>query len=232
MAESEGENDDGVTENGTGNNTDNENDDGVTENGNGNNTDNENNIVSEDENSRTSMDDGYILKNGEIDDTDDIDQDMPEDSLEGAGQEDSMMSEDQPALEKTDTLESDSLALEEDSNMADTDENSTTVNHDESNGGIAAPDITREESFVSCINEDGDQTITNVSNEDPFESFAGDAAETDDNTAISNENEGMEGSQDANDAFQIQSVEKNPEDSNDEEQEQTTLNDDVTANSD
>ena len=42
----------------------------------------------------------------------------------------------------------------------------------------------------------------------------------------------MEGSQDANDAFQIQSVEKNPEDSNDEEQEQTTLNDDVTANSD
>ena len=83
MAESEGENDDGVTENGTGNNTDNENDDGVTENGNGNNTDNENNIVSEDENSRTSMDDGYILKNGEIDDTDDIDQDMPEDSLEG-----------------------------------------------------------------------------------------------------------------------------------------------------
>ena len=83
MAESEGENDDGVTENGTGNNTDNEIDDGVTENGNGNNTDNENNIVSEDENSRTSMDDGYILKNGEIDDTDDIDQDMPEDSLEG-----------------------------------------------------------------------------------------------------------------------------------------------------
>ena len=90
-----------------------------------------------------------------------------------AGQEDSMMSEDQPALEKTDTLESDSLALEEDSNMADIDENSTTVNNDESNGGIAAPDITREESFVSCINEDGDQTITNVSNEDPFESFAG-----------------------------------------------------------
>merc|ERR1711971_137120 len=215
MAESEGENDDGVTE----------------ENGTGNNTDNENNIVSEDENSRTSMDDGYILKNGEIDDTDDIDQDMPEDSLEGAGQEDSMMSEDQPALEKTDTLESDSLALEEDSNMADTDENSTTANNDESNGGIAAPDITREESFVSCINEEGDQTITNVSNEDPFESFAGDAAETDDNTAISNENEGMEGSQDANDAFQIQSVEKNPEDSNDEEQEPTTLNDDVTANS-
>ena len=84
-----------------------------------------------------------------------------------------MMSEDQPALEKTDTLESDSLALEEDSNMADTDENSTTANNDESNGGIAAPDITREESFVSCINEDGDQTITNVSNEDPFESFAG-----------------------------------------------------------
>ena len=83
MAESEGENDDGVTENGTGNNTDNENDDGVTENGNGNNTDNENNIVSEDENSRTSMNDGYTLKNGEIDDTDDIDQDMPEDSLEG-----------------------------------------------------------------------------------------------------------------------------------------------------
>ena len=90
-----------------------------------------------------------------------------------AGQEDSMMSEDQPALEKTDTLESDSLALEEDSNMADTDENSTTANNDESNGGIAAPDITREESFVSCINEEGDQTITNVSNEDPFESFAG-----------------------------------------------------------
>ena len=84
-----------------------------------------------------------------------------------------MMSEDQPALEKTDTLESDSLALEEDSNMADTDENSTTANNDESNGGIAAPDITREESFVSCINEEGDQTITNVSNEDPFESFAG-----------------------------------------------------------
>ena len=83
MAESEGENDDGVPENGTGNNTDNENDDGVTENGNGNNTDNENNIVSEDENSRTSMNDGYILKNGEIDDTDDIDHDMPEDSLEG-----------------------------------------------------------------------------------------------------------------------------------------------------
>ena len=83
MAESEGENDDGVTENGNGNNTDNENDDGVTENGNGNDTDNENNIVSEDENSRTSMNDGYILKNGEIDDTDDIDQDMPEDSLEG-----------------------------------------------------------------------------------------------------------------------------------------------------
>ena len=78
-----------------------------------------------------------------------------------------MMSEDQPALEKTDTLEC------EDSNMADTDENSTTANNDESNGGIAAPDITREESFVSCINEDGDQTITNVSNEDPFESFAG-----------------------------------------------------------
>ena len=62
-------------------------------------------------------------------------------------------SEDQPALEKTDTLESDRLALEEDSNMAfqpwifqpqttDTDENSTTVNHDESNGGIAAPDTT------------------------------------------------------------------------------------------
>merc|ERR1711956_82802 len=171
-------------------------------------------------------------KNGEIDDTDDIDQDMPEDSLEGAGQEDSMMSEDQPALEKTDTLESDSLALEEDSNMADTDENSTNVNNDESNGGIAAPDITREESFVSCINEDGDQTITNVSNEDPFESFAGDAAETDDKTAISNENEGMEGSQDANDAFQIQSVEKNPEGSNDEEHERTTSNDGVTANSD
>ena len=42
----------------------------------------------------------------------------------------------------------------------------------------------------------------------------------------------MEGSQDANDAFQIQSVEKNPEDSNDEEQEQITSNDDVTANSD
>ena len=65
-----------------------------------------------------------------------------------------------------------------------------------------------------------------------YSSFQGDAAETDDNIAISNENEGMEGSQDANDAFQIQSVEKNPEDSNDEEQEQTTLNDDVTANSD
>jgi hypothetical protein len=43
-----------------------------------------------------------------------------------------------------------------------------------------------------------------------YSSFQGDAAETDDNIAISNENEGMEGSQDANDAFQIQSVEKNP----------------------
>ena len=42
----------------------------------------------------------------------------------------------------------------------------------------------------------------------------------------------MEGSQDANDAFQIQSVEKDPEDSNDEEQKQTTSNEDVTANSD
>ena len=65
-----------------------------------------------------------------------------------------------------------------------------------------------------------------------FSSIQGDAAETDDNTAISNENEGMEGSQDANDAFQIQSVEENPEDPNAEEQEQITSNDDATANSD
>ena len=74
-----------------------------------------------------------------------------------------MMSEDQPALEKTDTLESDSLALEEDSNMADTDENSTTAINDESNGGIAAPNITREESFVSCINEEGESVKPTMS---------------------------------------------------------------------
>merc|ERR1712173_321197 len=136
-------------------------------------------------------------------------------------------------------LEPENDTLEDDSNMAD-DENSTTVNNDESNIEVNesnAPDITREESFVSCVTEDeGDQTMTNASTEDPFESFAGDAAETDDNIAIRNENESMEGSQDANDAFQVQSVEKDSDAQEDEEflndEQQIASNEDMTPVSD
>ena len=71
----------------------------------------------------------------------------------------------------------------------------------------------------------------------------GDAAETDDHTEISNEmtgqrevmqNDGMEGSQDANDAFQSKSKSSNAqhEGSDNEQLEQITSNEDITANSD
>ena len=150
-----------------------------------------------------------------------------------------MMSDDHQQLEQNDTLE-------DDSNMAD-DENSTTVNNDESNGEavINNADMTREESFISCINEDeecgGDQTMTNnTTTEDPFESFTANtetnAAETDDNNSIAVCNEIENGSQDANDAFQIQSIESINGKANDKdfniEQNDTNSNDNTTTNSD
>ena len=46
---------------------------------------------------------------------------------------------------------------------------------DQSNEGPSEQDVTRDESFFSCTN---DQTITNISMEDPFESFVVDADET------------------------------------------------------
>ena len=55
-------------------------------------------------------------------------------------------------------------------------------------------------------------------------SFLGDPADTDDNIPIHNENEGMEGSQDANDAFEAEeSVEK---ESDAQEEDEEFLNDD------
>ena len=77
-----------------------------------------------------------------------------------------------------------------------------TFKTDKSNEGPSEQDVTIEESFFSCTN---DQTITNISIEDPFESFAVDAdetMETDYETETCKE-------KDANGTFQDRTDEKN-----------------------
>merc|ERR1712228_782384 len=172
-------------------------------------------------------------------------EEIRQNSIDAVGQDDSLETSPMMSLqlEQNDTLE-------DDSNMAD-DENSTTVNNDESNGeAVVNADRTREESFISCVDEDddndGDQTMTNnTTTEDPFESFttntdnaATETADDNDNSiAVCNEVEN--GSQDANDAFQVQSEEisKNGKANSDQdvniEQNDTNSNDNMTtANSD
>merc|ERR550534_793987 len=77
-----------------------------------------------------------------------------------------------------------------------------TFKTDKSNEGPSEQDVTIEESFFSCTN---DQTITNISIEDPFESFAVDADET---METDNETETCK-EKDANGTFQDRTDEKN-----------------------
>jgi hypothetical protein len=77
-----------------------------------------------------------------------------------------------------------------------------TFKTDKSNEGPSEQDVTIDESFFSCTN---DQTITNISMEDPFESFAVDADET---METDNETETCK-EKDANGTFQDRTEEKN-----------------------